>query len=109
MLLNGGKFEGRRYLSPNTIRMMSSDRLQVPFTTYEGGSFGLNVAVYPDPAKVPYPSSAGEYFWTGIATTTFWIDPKEELVVVMLTQYLPFSDWSYRDFMHRLVHAAIIE
>ena len=109
MLLNGGEFEGKRYLAPGTIDMMSGARLKVPFLLYEGASFGLNVAVYPDPDAVPYPSNEGEYFWSGLATTLFWVDPEEDLVVVMLTQYLPFSEPPYRDLMHRLVHAAIID
>jgi len=109
MLLNGGEFEGHRYLAPGTIDLMRGARLKVPFFLYEGGSFGLNVAVYPDPDAVSYPSSEGEYFWSGLATTLFWIDPEEDLVVVMLTQYLPFAEPPYRDLMHRLVHAAIIE
>ena len=110
MLLNGGTFEGRRYLSPGTIEMMSADRLKKPtFPIYPGAGFGLNVAVYSETDYAPYPVSRGEYFWSGIASTLFWIDPEEDLVVVMMTQYLPFASPVYRDLMHRLVHAAIIE
>ena len=110
MLLNGGELDGVRYLAPNTVRMIATDRLQTGGELfYTGAGFGLNVAVYPDPTIVEYPVSAGEYFWAGIATTLFWIDPKEELVVVMMTQYLPYNDIAYRDLMHRLVHAAILE
>ena len=110
MLLNGGELDGVRYLAPNTVRMMAMDRLQAGGELfYAGAGFGLNVAVYPDPAIVEYPVSAGEYFWSGIATTLFWIDPSEELVVVVMTQYLPYNGIVYRDLMHRLVHAAIIE
>jgi CubicO group peptidase (beta-lactamase class C family) len=110
MLLNGGEFEGKRYLSPRTIRMMTSDRIKVPAELpYTGAGWGLNFAVVSAPAEVDYPVSDGEYFWAGLATTLFWIDPKEDLVVVMLTQYLPFNEPYFRDLMHRLVHAAIID
>jgi CubicO group peptidase (beta-lactamase class C family) len=51
----------------------------------------------------------GEYFWGGLATTLFWIDPDDDLVVIMLTQYLPWSEPYYRDLMHRLVYASIVE
>ena len=71
--------------------------------------FGLNFGVIADASGVPYPASDGEYFWSGLATTIFWIDPKEELVVIMLTQYLPYNGPYYSDLMHRMVHAAIIE
>ena len=110
MLLNDGEFNGTRFLSPGTVEMMRADRLRKPiFPVYPGAGFGLNVAVYSETDFAPYPVSRGEYFWAGIASTLFWIDPEEELVVVMLTQYLPFASPVYRDLMHRLVHAAIID
>jgi len=110
MLLNGGQFGGVRYLAPNTVRMMALTRLKdLDGFLYPGAGFGLNVATYPHAETVPYPVSEGEYFWAGIATTLFWIDPQEQLVVVMMTQYLPFAEPPYRDLMHRLVHAAIID
>ena len=110
MLLNDGEFNGVRILAPGTVEMMRADRLRKPtFPFYPGAGFGLNVAVYSEPDFAPYPVSQGEYFWSGIASTLFWIDPEEDLVVVMMTQYLPFASPVYRDLMHRLVHAAIVE
>ena len=110
MLLDGGEYDGKRYLSSRTVDFMSRDSLTVPIELpYPGASWGLNFAVYPSPAAAKYPVSAGEYFWAGVASTTFWIDPEEDLVVVMLTQYMPFNDMHFRDLMHRLVHAAIID
>ena len=110
MLLDGGELDGKRYLSSRTVDFMSRDSLKVPLELpYPGASWGLNFAVYPSPAEVKYPVSEGEYFWAGVASTTFWIDPKEDLVVIMLTQYMPFNDVYFRDLMHRLVHAAIID
>ena len=110
MLLNGGEFEGRRYLSPKTLEMMSTDRLgNREGMFFAGAGFGLNFAVITKPAEVSYPASHGEFFWGGLATTLFWIDPEEDLVVVMLTQYLPWNEPYFRDLMHRMVHAAIIE
>ena len=111
MLLNGGEFEGVRYLSPRTIEMMTDNRLPAGVTLPPNGSrgFGLNFGVTIDASGIGYPASDGEYYWGGLASTVFWIDPREELVVVMLTQYLPFNGPYYRDLMHRMVHAAIIE
>lgn len=110
MLLNGGVLDGERYLSSRTVDFMARDSLDIPLELpYPGASWGLNFAVYPEPADVPYPVSADEYFWAGVASTTFWIDPEEDLVVIMLTQYMPFSDVYFRDLMHRLVHAALID
>jgi CubicO group peptidase (beta-lactamase class C family) len=110
-LLNGGEFEGVRYLSPKTIDMMRDNRLPAGHSVTRDGNvgFGLDVAVFVDASGVPYPASDGEYFRSALATTVFWIDPKEELIVVMLTQYLPFNGPYFRDLMHRMVRAAIIE
>jgi len=110
MLLNGGESDGKRFLSPKSIEMMSQDRLPdgIGGGFYSGSGFGLDFAVVTDAKEIGYPASDGEYFWAGIATTLFWIDPKEDLVAIMMTQYLPYNDLYFRDIMHRMVHAAII-
>ena len=79
------------------------------FLSVAGTGFGLNFGVVTDESAIGYPASNGEYYWSGLATTLFWIDPEEELVVIMLTQYLPWNSPYFRDLMHRLVHAAIID
>ena len=109
MLLNGGEFEGTRYLSPLTIEMMSSNRLKEPASLSNGAGFGLNFGVTIDNTKGDYPTSNGEYYWSGLASTVFWIDPEQEMVAIMMTQYLPYNGEFYRDLLHRLVRAAIIE
>jgi CubicO group peptidase (beta-lactamase class C family) len=109
MLLNGGEFAGKRYLSPLTVEMMSSNRLREPASLPNGKGFGLNFGVVVDNTQGDYPTSNGEYSWTGLASTVFWIDPQEEMVVVMLTQYLPYRGGFYNDLLHRLVRAAVIE
>jgi CubicO group peptidase (beta-lactamase class C family) len=109
MLLNGGEFDGKRYLSPLTVEMMSSNRLREPATRPDGAGFGLNFAVTVDNTQGKFPTSNGEYYWGGLATTLFWIDPQEEMVAILLTQYLPYRGDAYRDLFHRLVRAAIIE
>ena len=109
MILNGGEFEGKRYLSPRTVKLMSENRLREPASLPNGLGFGLNFGVMVDSTQANYPASNGEFGWGGLATTTFWIDPEEDMVVIMLTQYLPWRGDYYRDLMHRLVRPAIIE
>jgi CubicO group peptidase (beta-lactamase class C family) len=109
MILNGGEFEGKRYLSPRTVKLMSENRLREPASLPNGLGFGLNFGVMVDSTQANFPASNGEFGWGGLATTTFWIDPEEDMVVIMLTQYLPWRGDSYRDLMHRLVRPAIIE
>ncbi|VUX55415.1 Penicillin-binding protein, beta-lactamase class C [uncultured Woeseiaceae bacterium] len=109
MILNGGEFEGKRFLSPRTVKLMSENRLREPASLPNGLGFGLNFGVMVDSTQANFPASNGEFGWGGLATTTFWIDPEEDMVVIMLTQYLPWRGDSYRDLMHRLVRPAIIE
>jgi len=110
MLLNGGTFEGHRYLSPRTVKMMRSNRLpEAARASYPRGGFGLNFGIVIDNTATPYPASNGEFFWGGLATTHFWIDPEEEMIVIMLTQYLPYDSDFYRDLMHRMVYSAVID
>ncbi|MFX8797710.1 serine hydrolase, partial [Acinetobacter baumannii] len=74
-----------------------------------GTGFGLGFAVLSDPAKALSPSPAGEYFWGGAASTACWIDPREELAVIFMTQLLPSSAYPIRRDLRTLVYAAIEE
>lgn len=109
MLLNGGELDGKRLLSPLTVRLMSSNRLPDRIKFQEGYGFGFNVGVTIDHTFSAFPMSNGEYYWAGLASTIFWIDPEEDLIAVLMTQYLPYDGEFYRDVMHRLVRAAIIQ
>ncbi len=101
MLLNGGELDGVRLLSPHSVALMTSDqlppgterhtgiatRLQAFGPTAEmGTSFGLGFAVRTDAGRNPVPGSVGDFSWSGITGTFFWVDPKEKMAVVMLAQ-----------------------
>lgn len=114
MLLNSGEFNGKRFLSPGTVEMMTMDRLHEPAEFKSGQGFGFNFAVITDASQSDFPTSNGEYYWGGLASTIFWVDPREDIIAIMLTQYLPNQNLprrgeSYTDLMHRLVRAAIID
>ena len=109
MLLNGGQYNGKRFLSRLSVALMSQDRLPHSVSLPNGEGYGLNLGVVVDNTQTEYPSSNGEYSWSGLANTIFWIDPEEELVAIMLTQYLPYRGNFYNELLHRLVRAAIIE
>ena len=102
MLLNGGELGGVRILSRKTVELMTSD--QVPPSTDRhspvslvldalgptpemGTSFGLGFAVRVVPGRNPLPGSVGDFSWGGIMGTLFWVDPKEGLIVVLMTQH----------------------
>jgi CubicO group peptidase (beta-lactamase class C family) len=113
MLLNGGTLEDKRLLSPRSVAMMRQDRLDFPMPGPEwrrDQGFGLDFGVITDPSKVDYPVSNGEYYWAGLANTDFWIDPQQEIVAILLSQYLPYKfDGSFVDPFHRFVNFAVVD
>ena len=96
MLLNGGELDGARVVSRSTIKLMTSDhlgtRIAAPFQPGElllgtpGYTFGLGFAVRQGDGVAGVAGSAGEFMWAGYAGTYFWVDPKEEIVGVYMTQ-----------------------
>ena len=93
MLLNGGTFEGRRYLKPETIALMTSDhigpetKIAHDYLYFPGATsgFGLGFAVRTStPPNTSWP--LGEYRWDGVAGTFFFIDPKDDMFVIFMVQ-----------------------
>jgi len=105
MLLGRGTLDGVRILSPDTIRVMSTDQLDPRITKRfflpDKGSvgFGLDFAVRIAPAKDAKENrgTVGEFFWDGAATTLFWVDPVNELAVVFFVQVAPFDGTLHHD------------
>jgi len=92
MLVGGGALGNVRLLSPKTVELMASNHtsdIPTPGLVGPGQAFGLSVRVVIDPAATQTVGSAGMYGWLGIYGTTFWVDPKEQLVSVMLVQRYP--------------------
>jgi CubicO group peptidase (beta-lactamase class C family) len=120
-LLNGGELDGVRLIGPKTLALMTSNHLpggrELPELSrslfseaaYNGVGFGLGFSVTMDPAKTLIPGSRGEYAWGGAATTSFWIDPAEELITIFMTQVLPSSAYPLRRELRTMVYAAITD
>ena len=112
MLLSGGQLDGVRLLSRTTVSYMTSDHLggrKSPGTTALTPpiGFGLGFAVRKEAGLAGVPGSAGEYFWGGAAGTGFWVDPKEELICVFMTQAAPGAPRRYdRQLFKQLVYQA---
>jgi CubicO group peptidase (beta-lactamase class C family) len=113
MLLNGGQLEGVRLLSRATVSHMASDHLgnmKIAGNLDRGYGFGLGFSVRKETGLNPVVGSAGEYRWGGAAGTAFWIDPKEQMVVVFMTQNQPGAPRRYdRELFQQLVYQAIAD
>jgi CubicO group peptidase (beta-lactamase class C family) len=109
MLLNGGRLDGVRILSPKTVELMSTDNLP-PGTAYwaPGMRYGLGVAVLTDPAQAGNIGSKGEYGWPGLASTWMDIDPSEDLVALLFTQFTP-RDVRFGEEFQTLVYQALVK
>jgi CubicO group peptidase (beta-lactamase class C family) len=75
---------------------------------FAGTGFGLTVAVSKGPAASGVVGSAGEFMWGGAASTTFWVDPAEELAVVFMTQLMPSGTFNFPDQLKALVYGALL-
>jgi CubicO group peptidase (beta-lactamase class C family) len=124
MMLNKGSLDGVQYLSPKTVEMFSLNLLPegklmgemvagpglFSEAGYGGVGFSIGCGVNMDVAKSRLPGSVGEYFWGGAAATAFWIDPKEDLTVVFMTQVMGSeSRLTLRRDLRTLVYSAMTE
>ncbi len=108
MMLNGGELNGTRILSRTTVESMTSDHLgDIPFRPGQG--FGLGFSIVKDPAASGLPGSVGEFAWGGAYHSTYWADPKEEMVVVYLTQIIPAMGLDDQTKLRTLVYQAIVD
>jgi len=120
MLRNGGTFNGVRLLGRKTVEFMHSNHLPGPMAdmgeprfnnTHMGAGlgFGLGFGVVLNPALAQTMGSVGEYFWTGMANTQFWIDPSEDLIVIEMAQMMPSTLVPIRQTLRSLVYQALID
>ncbi|MEQ9377578.1 MAG: serine hydrolase domain-containing protein [Imperialibacter sp.] len=108
MTLNGGELDGTRILSPKTVELMTvSHTGDIEFR--DGQGFGLGFYVVEDLGERGIPGSVGEYGWGGAYGSTYWVDPKEELVVVYFKQLIPTAGLDDQAKLRALVYQAILE
>ncbi|MBD8909067.1 serine hydrolase [Methylorubrum zatmanii] len=117
MILNLGELDGVRLLGRKTVELMLTNHLpgdlaamgQPRFaeSSYAGIGFGLGVSVMLDPARAQIVGTPGEVSWGGVASTSFWIDPDEDMAVVLMTQLVPSSALPLRRELRVLTYAAL--
>ena len=120
-LCNDGELEGQRIIGRKTLELMTSNHLpggtdlmhhalgRWAETTFSGIGFGLGFSVTLDPAQAQVSGTPGEFSWGGAASTTFWIDPLEDLVVVFMTQLMPSTQYNIRRELRAMVYAALTD
>ncbi len=120
MLRSGGAFDGGRLLGPRTVAYMVRNHLPggadletfgrpvFAETPLRGVGFGLGFSMVLDPVRYGGLASAGEYGWGGAASTVFYVDPVEDVVVTFYTQLLPSSTLPIRPYLRALVNQAIV-
>ncbi len=123
MMVKGGALDGVRILSPKSVALFSLNHLPgnqdltelapagaFSESGYSGIGFSLGCGVNIDVAKTRLPGTLGEYFWGGAASTAFWIDPKEDLTVVFMTQVIGTdARLTLRRDLRTLVYSAMTE
>jgi CubicO group peptidase (beta-lactamase class C family) len=121
MLLNGGVLDGVRLLSPKTVALMTANHLpgggdlaglsQSMFSESQnaGIGYGLGVAVTQDPVRAMLHGSRGEYYWGGLFSTSFFVDPAEGLIAIFMTQVMPSNLHPVRRELKTLIYSALSE
>jgi CubicO group peptidase (beta-lactamase class C family) len=120
MLRRGGELDGARILGPRTIEIMHRNHLaggkdltQMAIggfseTANEGVGFGLGFAMTLGQVETGA-LGGGDYYWGGAASTIFWVDPREDMVVIFMTQLMPSGTFNFRGQLRNIIYSAIAE
>lgn len=115
MILNGGELDGVRVLGRKTVELMRSNHLAPTMLPIEraldmpGLGFGLGFSVILDPAQRQMLGTVGTIGWGGAANTNFWIDPKEEMIGILMAQYMPSNTFPLSEDFRNLVYQALVD
>jgi CubicO group peptidase (beta-lactamase class C family) len=116
MLLDGGELDGVRLLGRKTVELMTMNHLpdsMIPIgwppDIMPGYGFGLGFRVRVDDAQAGLLGSVGEYAWGGYASTSFFVDPKEELIALLMPQFLPSGYYPILEEFRVLVYQALVD
>ena len=119
MLLGRGTVGGERLVSRKTMDLMTANHLpggadltelsrsMFSEAIYSGQGFGLGFGINMDPVKAMAPGSAGEFYWGGIFSTFFFVDPVERVTMVFMTQLMPSSTYPVRRQLRTMIYAAL--
>lgn len=120
MLLNQGELEGTRIVAPHTLKLMTANHLPGGgdltqhstslFSEAEnaGIGFGLGFATTLDPAAALMPGNAGDFYWGGMYSTAFFVDPVDDIIMIFMTQLMPSSAYPVRRELKTLIYSALV-
>ncbi len=110
MLINGGVYNGKRFLSPHTIALMTKNQIG-NFTMWGNTDlskrFGLGFGVFEEKSELTLPVAAGSYDWAGMFASHFWVDPKNKIVAVFMRNVWPTQHWDFGDRIKPVVYQAL--
>jgi CubicO group peptidase (beta-lactamase class C family) len=119
MLLNGGALDGAQIISPKTLELMTANHLpggqdltQVSKSLFSeaemaGVGFGLGFATTIDNAATLTPCSTGDFYWGGMYSTAFFVDPVEDIIMIFMTQLMPSSTYPVRREIKTMIYSAL--
>jgi len=106
MMINGGSYNGQHILGRKTIDLMTMNQVG---DLYGDGGFGLGFGLVTEGNKHKILSSVGNYSWSGYFSTSFWMDPKEDLIALFFTQMYPMHYGNIHDKFQVLTYQALVE
>ena len=119
MLLNGGELDGARLVSPHTLRLMTANHLpgggdltqmsKSLFSEAEnaGAGFGLGFGTVIDPVATTLAGNAGEFYWGGMFSTAFFVDPVDDVIMIFMTQLMPSNSYPVRREIKTMLYSAL--
>jgi CubicO group peptidase (beta-lactamase class C family) len=118
MMLNRGELEGRRIIKPETVALMTRNHvaeklLPLSFNgiapgQFSGYGFGLGYCINMDPANTGAAGSRGDFGWGGMADTYCWVDPQQQMIAILMQQYLPSLHHAGRRDFREAVYRALV-
>jgi CubicO group peptidase (beta-lactamase class C family) len=120
MLLNGGELDGARIVSPHTLKLMTANHLpggadltQVSTSLFSeadnaGMGFGLGFGMVIDSPATMLPGNNGEFYWGGMFSTAFFVDPVDDVIMIFMTQLMPSSAYPVRREIKTMLYSALI-
>jgi CubicO group peptidase (beta-lactamase class C family) len=114
MLLNGGSLDGKRFLAPRTVQLMTAEHagtssgIAPGMLANTGYGFGLGFAVRRATGEAPVPADPGEYNWSGAGGTTMWVNPKADMLMVFMVQTTK-QNLRYRSLLRNMIYASVVQ